>query len=134
MGDSNQRLVTIGRALAPREAAYVDGGVGGNFLSATSTSSQRVIIPEWLRGRYVRITAITEDCSVQFGDAAVTCDHTTVSTVGSEAITFSDATGGYIVAGTSLECLIPRTAGFMAFDAAGVGVLNMVPTSEKVDH
>lgn len=131
-----QLLALVSRVLAPREAALWYQGASaadyGNIGLPTATTSDRIEIPSWMRGRYCSFVAITSNCWVQFGDSSVDVVQTGQNTLSTETVVFADTIGGCVPAGGVRGWVIPLNATHMAWEADDTGHLNVEPDSEPI--
>lgn len=79
---------------------------GSNVTRPTSATSARIQLPSRWKGRYLRVTALTANVAINFGDSAVDVDYTKENTVGSEAITLDDTVGLILLAGTYVDIFV----------------------------
>ena len=128
----NQILAMVAKVLAPREAALYPTGTGGNITLAVTTTSDRIEIPSWLRGRYVAMTALTANAFVQFGDSAVDVDATKANTLSTETVTLADDVGFPIASGTTQSFVVPKYATHMAWEGDASGTLHILPSSQVI--
>jgi len=116
------------------QAVEATQSVDGVMCLATSSSSQRIKIPEKWRGRYLCFQALTLDVDVLVGTSSVSVTVNQVSTVSSEELTLNAATGGTVSAGTKDQWATERASGqtHFAFRSTGAtGFLKVWPSDKR---
>lgn len=120
--------------VAPPIASASTDGNDGVFAKATTTSSQRFIIPEGWRGRFVTFASKTSECQILFGTSTVSVTVDQESTINSEAITTNAATGFPIPADGEKSWRIPRNKSVTHFAVRAnvAGVLFAYPSTNRL--
>jgi hypothetical protein len=108
--------------------------VDGVLCLATSTSSQRIVLPPLWRGRELEVSAVGLDIDILFGGSSVSVTVNQVSTVSSEVVTLNAASGDTVFAGTSKIYSHVKASGqyYFAFRSSGAtGFLKVRPADRR---
>ena len=118
-------------------AAYVPAPVAGSVIQLDiSTTAARFIIPASWAGQWVTATLFADTptdatvaADIVFGGSTVSCTYNQDSTVASEAITVSNASGLRLLSGgQSASFVMPKAdvAGYFSVDGSGNARLQLV--------
>ena len=131
-----QFLALVAKVMGPRTAALMlqDGSAGdrGNIGVTSATTSDRIEIPDWLRGQFVKMCSLGCNTFVQFGGSAVDVVNSKANTLSTETVTFEDDVGFPVADGAYLDVIIPPAATHMAWEGDGDGTLHILPPGNQV--
>lgn len=114
-------LETIAANVAPPLAYDATKPGSGVYCRANTASSVRYTIPTTWKSNYVTIGSKGDDIYVLFGGSTVAITLPQVSSLASEDLTPSAATGYYIPAGAEKNFLIPEDDALTKFAVYGSG-------------
>jgi hypothetical protein len=106
------------------EAASICAPIAGRVivLSVTDTAA-RFAVPDSCYGRFMTMVMDGSDADVVFGSSSVSCTYGQASSVSSEAITISAASGGHLKDGVAVPSRFPikEKATHFSVDCKGSG-------------
>lgn len=107
---------------ASRARAPISGRVA---ILTISTTPVRYAIPSAFAGKFATWVTVGADADLVCGTSAVTVTYQTLSSISSEAITVSPASGGHLTAGVPRWWMVPTSdeATHIMIDATAGGFL-----------
>lgn len=128
-----QILALVSRVLAP----FYNSTTGkGEILIAVSSTHSVIKIPDWLLGHYGEFTSYGAASQILFGTStSVEVTYGQASSVDgtTKVVTVNSKTGRHIPDGATRSYLVPRDATYMAVEASGTGVLQIGPSSKRIE-
>lgn len=130
-----QLLALVARVVGPMIRVVAGPLSMGEITIDVTATTNYIVIPDWLKGCYVEVAAISTDIDVLLatsaaGAAVVHGQNSTID--GSRIVTVHASSGRRVIAGTVRTFLIPADATHFGWDAAGAGVLQISRTSGKI--
>jgi hypothetical protein len=126
-------LAKIARVLAPFSKDAATGQ--GEINLAVSSTSWTYVVPTWMRGKYVELTAYGASCQVLFGTASsIDVVYNQLTSESSGDLTVHANTGRHVIDGQTRAFLVPANATHWSVEASGTGRISVGPSSGFVER